>query len=427
MHYVWQNRLLPSSGLSTADGRSLRVINPGQYNNDAGPDFFNAAIEIDGQKWAGNVEIHVKASDWVRHHHHDDPAYDTVILHVVGVDDMVIRRSDGSPIPQFVMACNAGLNARFHSLTDFAVDALPCAAAIAGMPRLYVTDWLTSLAYERLYAKVDRIYDILKAYNGSWNETAYIVFARALGFGTNAEPFERLARATPLRMMRKHTDSIVVMEAILFGQAGMLPRPGVSSDPYVGMLATEYQFFAAKFGLRRPENLGWKLSQMRPQNFPFRRIAYMANLLAGFPHFISSMLSVKSMDEMVEMLQFPLQGYWAHHLTLGGNKVENITTMSRASINILIINAIIPLAYAYATEMGEHGRAESVAAMLQEIPAEHNRITAMFANAGIKISDAFTSQAVIELRREYCEKRKCLYCRIGHRHLAAHSTLNLKM
>lgn len=409
MHYVWSTRLFPQGNLTTVDGRPLQIINPGVVNNGAGPDFFNATVIIDGQTWVGNVEIHVRASDWHRHKHTDDPAYQTVILHVVEIDDMPIYRKNGEVIPQFAMKCRADLSATFHSLADLSPDTLPCVEAIRQIPQIFMTDWITALGYERLHEKVERINRLVEDNAGDWNEAGYITIARALGFGTNSEPFERLARSTPLRILRRHADDLLVVESILLGQAGLLPKPE-RENTYAERLTTEYTFFATKFGIKAPEGLGWKFSRLRPQNSPIRRISYLAGLISSHRDFITRLMSIERLSDAYELLGARMQS---------DSSTATTTTLSRASIDILIINAVIPLAYAYATYTGNYNRAREIAEMLHEMKAESNRITAMFASAGIDVRSAFVSQAMVQLRREYCEKRKCLYCRIGHRHLSA--------
>lgn len=403
MHYVWSNRLFPQNNLTTADGKRLQIINAGVSNNGSGPDFFNATVIIDGQTWAGNVEIHVRASDWHRHGHTDDVAYQTVILHVVENDDTAIYRANGERIPQFVMKCNPELSATFHSLADLSPDTLPCVDAIGKIAQIYLTDWITALGYERLHEKADRVLGLVESSSGDWHEAGFITFARALGFGTNSEPFERLARATPLRILRRHADDRLVVESRLRGQAGLIggryDKEGCSER-----MASEYAFFAAKFGIQAPSDMGWKFSRTRPQNSPIRRIGYLAELICNRRDFITRMLSVERLQEAYEILEGAGRGHGS---------------LSQSSTDILIINAVIPLAYAYATYNGEYARAREIAEMLHEIKPESNRFTTMFSMAGIEVRSAFVSQAVVQLRREYCEKRKCLYCRIGHRHLSA--------
>lgn len=403
MHYVWLNRLFPQNNLTTVDGRRIRIINPGTLNNDAGPDFFNATVIIGDATWAGNVEMHLRASDWHRHKHTDDPAYQTVILHVVEVDDAQIYRPSGDAIPQMVMKCSPTISTYFHSLADFSVETLPCVNAIQTMPQVYLTDWITALGYERIYAKADRIASYAADCGNDWVEAGYIAIARALGFGINSDPFERLARATPLHILRHHADDRFIMESILMGQAGLLPAPGASS-PEAERMSREYDFFCAKFGLKAPASLAWKMSRTRPQNSPQRRISILAGLIADPRDFIGNALSINSVER--------LNAFYDDIKGLG---------LSRASFRLIFINAIVPLIYAFANYFGDYQRAQAVIELMHDIEPESNRFIDMFALAGLRVRSAFASQAVVQLRREYCEKRKCLYCRIGHRYLSAHA------
>lgn len=216
MQYVWQHRLLVQTDLVTVDGRRLSIIDPGRLNTDAGPDFFNAKVKIGEHLWAGDVEVHVRASDWHRHRHDGDKAYDSVVLHVVDRDDAQICRSNGEVIPQMRMSCSPEFHRRYHELVDRADIDLPCAREIRGLSPLHLADWITSLAYERLYSKVDHIENLMRQYAGDWEQTCYVILARALGFSTNSEPMERLAMSLPLHFLRKHSDSDVAIEALMF-------------------------------------------------------------------------------------------------------------------------------------------------------------------------------------------------------------------
>lgn len=418
MHYVWQHRLYPTTALYTVDGQPVSIINPGTHNLDAGPDFFNAAIEIGGQTWIGNVEIHVRASDWFRHGHDRDRAYDNVILHVVDNDDMIIRRSDGSQIPQLKLPCSPSLNSEFHRLADSAPVQLSCATAIQSLPKIYLTDWIEALALERLQQKADRIEQLIHTYTGDWEDTCYVTVARSLGFGKNNDPFERLARATPIRFLRKHADSILSIEAFLFGQAGFLESVK-STDPYIDRLRSEYSFLVNKFGLRRPASLGWKMARMRPHNFPYRRIALLAQMIHDGYSVMSKILDIKDADSARRIFDYRLTGYWATHYTFDSAPAPSPINLSRQSLDILVINAAVPLLYAYAMATANHRQTDTAIDILHELKPEANSIVAMFDRCGIKCSDAFSSQALIQLRRQYCEQRKCLYCRIGHRTLAS--------
>lgn len=418
MQYVWQHRLWTQAEMRTVDGRAVQVIDPGRLNTDAGPDFFNAKIAIGGRTWVGNVEIHVRASDWFRHRHDADRAYDSVILHVVDRDDAVVRRPSGEPVPQLCMPCTPDFHQKYHRLVDSAESDLPCRCHIAEMPRLYLTDWLGALAYERLHSKVDRVYALLDRYSGDWEETCYNVVARCLGFGINGEPFERLAASLPLMFIGKHSDSLTSIEALLFGQSGLLDD-APAADAYVARLQREYEFLSHKFGLRRPGHLGWKMSRMRPGNFPHRRIAILAAMLYGGFRMMSRLLAVSSDEDAFTLFSPQVTGYWAHHYNFGTPQGKELGGMSRSSLSVMTVNAVVPLMYAYGTSHGDTALADRSVDLLHSLAPERNSIVDLFASAGIKCRDAFDTQAVIELRREYCEKRKCLYCRIGHRMLSA--------
>ena len=238
MQYVWQHRLLETTDMVTVDGRKVTVIDPGRLNTDAGPDFFNAKIKLGEAMWAGDIEIHVRASDWHRHRHDGDRAYDSVVLHVVDRDDTAVRRHNGEIIPQMVMKCEPEFHIRYHELVDRADIDLPCAEEIKTLDSLRLTDWLTSLAYERIYSKAAHIEELLARYTGDWEQTCYVILARALGFSTNSEPMERLAMSLPLHFLRKHSDSQLTMEALFFGQGGFLDN-APKTDPYVEELIRE--------------------------------------------------------------------------------------------------------------------------------------------------------------------------------------------
>lgn len=418
MQYLWQHRLWPQELLLTTDGRSVRIIDPGQLNTNSGPDFFNAKIAISGHIWAGDVEIHVKASDWHRHHHDGDPAYDSVILHVVDRDDASITRSNGETIPQLCMQCTPEFSRRYDDLVCRADISLPCAAEIPSIPPLHLTSWLSSLAFERLYDKEERITSLLARLHGDWESTCYVTLARSLGFSVNGEPFERLALSLPLIFIGKHSDSLTSIEALLFGQSGLL-ESAPDADPYVALLKREYAFLAHKFGLRAPEGLGWKMARMRPPMFPQRRIALLASMLHGGFRIMSRLLDVKSFEDVRLIFSCELPEYWRSRYTFGAPSSRPVAPLSTDSVRLLAINAVIPLLYAYGVTHDDTALSDRAVDMLQQLPAEKNSVVDLFARAGVPVRDAFASQAVIQLRRRYCEQRKCLYCRIGHRLLSS--------
>lgn len=416
MHYVWQHKLCLQSDMVTVDGRRVAVVDPGLHNNDAGPDFFNAKIKIGDDMWCGNVEIHVKASDWYRHGHQNDMAYDSVVLHVVGVNDMSVRRADGHEIAQMVMSCAPDFSQRYDRMVNGA-DEPVCRSELVGFSKLYVTDWLSSLAYERLYQKVDRICALHKRLGGNWTEVLYVTLARALGFGINSAAFERLALATPLHCLMKHRDSCVTVEGTLFGQAGFLDNPPDRSH-YVERMIGEYEFMQVKFGLTRPVSPGWRMARMRPTNFPHRRIATLAALIERGFGIAADIFNVKTEDEARRLFDIELAGYWSRRYNFMADSAPSVRALSHDSVSLLIINVVAPMLYAYGQIVDDSGRCDAAVGLLQSLKAENNSAVRAFTSAGIECNDAFTSQALVQLRRNYCEQRKCLYCRIGHRILA---------
>ncbi|MCI6748799.1 MAG: DUF2851 family protein [Bacteroidales bacterium] len=413
MQYVWKHRLWRSEDMVTNTGKKVRVVDPGLLNTDAGPDFFNAKIEIDGHMWVGNVEMHYRATDWKRHHHDSDKAYDSVILHVVAKDDAPVRRTNGELIPQLVLEVSPQFNADYASLVGATIE-VPCATKIKQVPHLTIVEWVEGLAFERLHGKVERIHQLLDSFNGSWEDVCYVTLARNFGFGINNDAFERLARRTPLRLLGKHSDSVLQIEALLFGQAGMLDAQKPGMDSYYNQLCTEYAFLSNKFQLTPMEKESWKLFRIRPQNFPYRRIAMLAQFIEGGFRMMNRILEAEGEKEMRALFEVELSGYWTKHYTFGKSNERATATLSRSSIDIILINTVAPLLYAYGELTGNYEMTDKAIKLLEDLRAESNSIVSHFVAYGIDCPDALTSQALVQLKREYCDARKCIYCKIGH-------------
>lgn len=426
MQYIWQHRLWDNNEMSTVDGRRIEVIDPGRINRDAGPDFFNAKVRIDGQMWVGDIEIHVRASDWYRHGHQTDKAYGSVILHVVQMDDIEVSNPvSGDAISQMILRCSENLMSKYRRLTGNTAGELRCRDSISGVPGIAMTDWITSLAFERLQAKSERILELLGMTVNSWEEVGYITLARALGSGTNGEAFQRLALSMPLKFLGKHADSISTVESMLFGQAGMLEEEMPDNRYYSG-LKKEYRFMCAKFGLQRPVGLNWKMARMRPSNFPHRKIALLAAFVAGGFRLTRNLIEAEDVDTALKHLTVPYSTYWQTHYNFSPIESDKHSGIGKSTLESLVINVAVPLIYAFGLShpgISEGDRYQDKAVrFLEQLDPERNFIVTLFGEAGIRCKDAFTSQALIQLRREYCEKRKCIYCRIGHRMLAYSNT-----
>lgn len=415
-HYLWKTKI-KGSNLKDVDGRDIEIIDPGLHNNDSGPDFFNAKLKIDGVVWIGNVEIHIKASDWFRHHHDDDPAYDNVILHVVAVSDKRIAKSDGSLLPQVLFTFPENFFRTVAALAE-ETDTVKCSSMLRTLPRLNVEDWLESLSVERLRQKAQKVLSIRDTTDGDWQQTCFILLARGFGFGLNADPFEMTAKSVPLKILYHHSDNLLQLEALLFGQAGMLDPTLHIFDEYYQALCREYYFLARKYGLR-PLNPGlWKYTRTRPQNFPHRRIAFLASAaLGGFSLFSKIIGSDKNLDSLMEVFDMKAEGYWKNHYSFDTEDREPPQQFSYSSKILLIINVAIPLLYAYAAATGNIEKGEIALNLLADLPAENNIIIRQWKSLGIEAKDASRSQALIHLRKEYCDKAKCMYCRFGHKFL----------
>lgn len=420
-HYLWKHKVF-GQPLTTVNGESLSVQSPGRHNEDSGPDFSDARITIGGQKWVGNVEIHVKASDWYAHGHDRDRAYDSVILHVVAVDDARVRRQDGREVPQVVVTMPPGFFMTYARLTAD-LKGTRCSSLLAELPPMVKTDWLESLAIERLHHKARRLLDYNTQAGNDWEQAVFTAVARGLGFGLNGQPFEMLAKSLPLKYVYHHADDLMQVEALLLGQAGFLDPQKHMFDEYFQELCREYMFLSRKYGLRpmRPEV--WKYARTRPQNFPHRRIAMLARALHDGVRFSSGLVEADAdIDKLLEFFDWRLDGFWGRHCGFGdmGGEIVMPRTLSDASKELLIINVAAPFYYAHAQLTGDIELAERGANMLALLPGERNSKTASWRACGIDADDALRSQALIHLRDEYCDRNRCMDCRFGHYLLRCH-------
>lgn len=395
----------------------MRVLDPGVWNHDSGPDFFNAKVSVGGRIWAGNVEIHIKASDWHRHGHDQDPAYDNVILHVVSVSDTMIIRNDGSAIPQMAVSLPQDFYLTYGTLTSETAE-IRCAARINEIPQLHRTDWIESLSLERLQQKAARVEETLRALHGDWDGAASITLARGLGFGLNSDPFELLAKSISLNHLRRHTDNILQMEALMFGQAGLLDPAVFPFDRRYQLMCREYRFLSAKYGLTPIPRVMWKFSRTRPQNFPYRRIALLAKGMAETPDLLDRILRCGGDEERLrELFRWKIDEYWSRRYAFGGDGQTEAQPpqLSEGSINLLLINVAAPLLYAYGLLHSDHEMKEEAQNLLVSLPPEKNVLVRQWQGLGLKARDAMESQALIHLRKEYCGKGECLRCRFGHK------------
>ncbi len=414
LHYVWKHKLFPLKPLLTAEGESIEIIDPGQANYNAGPDFFNAKIKIGGVVWVGNIEIHQQSSEWERHGHHLDSNYDSVILHVASEIDASVRRSDGETIPQLELHCPGYLSDNYRQLIE--ADRYPaCYRLIPALPKLLLHSWLSRLQTERFEQKTDKIMQLLERHRKDWEHVFFIILARNFGFGTNSDAFEFWAETIPLQAVNKHRDSLFQIEAFFFGQAGLLQE--VPADEYTDKLMKEYTYLSHKFGLRPSANSRWKLLRMRPDNFPHVRIAQLASFYYRSQGLLSALMEAQSLKSLRDMLRCGTSEYWLTHYVFGEASPPHPKTLSNQTIDLLVINTVIPFLYAYGKYKTDNILIQRANGLLEEMRPENNFIVRIWKECGLEAAHAGDSQALIQLKKNYCDIKKCLYCRIGYEYL----------
>jgi len=412
LHYIWKHKLYAESGLMTTEGVPVSVIDAGIPNADAGPDFFNAKVRIGETIWAGNVEIHERASDWVAHNHNNDRAYDNIILHVVRYDNAQVYNTKNKVVPQLVMAVpeNVENNIKWLLSRDTPV---PCKEHIYRIPPIDMSGWLAALVTERLERKTSDISVRLEQYSKDWNEVFYITLMRNFGFSTNGDAFELLAKSLPYKYILKHRHNPLQVEALFLGQAGFLDDDG--ADPYLKSLRGEYDFLKKKYGLQPVEEFLFKSMRTRPINFPHLRLAQIAAVFMNKDLLFSEILEKESVDDLRSLFNVLPSEYWETHYNFRSSSAAKKKPIGRGASDLILINTAIPVLFAYGKYKGLSEYCERALRFLEEIPPEHNSIITMFCSAGISVKSAGDTQALIQLRREYCDKKKCLYCRIGFR------------
>lgn len=400
LHYIWEHCLWAGFEQQTTDGRRVEILSVGEHNRDAGPDYSHARIRIDGREWIGNVEIHVCSSDWLRHKHHLDKAYDTVILHVVRTADKPIYNSRGELIPQCELQYPSNkdyLTELFQAAQqmDSARARIGCAEQLLREPALLTEGWKKTLLRKRFECKRASIERLLTITKGSWEHALYISLARNFGFHTNSVPFEELAINTPLAYLQKHRNNLFQLTALLMGQAGL-----IADDE---AMAKEYDFLRTKFGLTPLDASVWKNARLRPQNSPELRIRQFAQLLYQSEALLSKILDTDDLKALVALFE-----------------VEH---MGKSSIDILLINTVLPYKYAYALRRNDTAQAEHAMALMERIAPENNTIIRQWRILGQEVTSAADTQALLHLYKNYCQHHECINCEVGYKIFEQNPTL----
>ena len=417
LHYIWQNRIWAGFPQYTTDGQPIEIISVGQHNIHAGPDFSNVHIRIDEQDWYGNIEIHVHASDWYKHQHNTDTAYDNTILHIVCRADKEVCNSKGEQIPQCELQYPRDKDYLTQLLNqaqmmNISLGMIDCGQHLLADPKLLTIGWKKTLLEKRLECKEQSIKQLLTITQGSWVHAFYISLAHNFGFHTNGLPFESLALATPLSCLQKHHNSLYQLTAILLGQSGLLEELESENEEQIN-LRNEYSFLQKKFSLVPIEKSMWKKSRMRPQNAPEVRIRQFAHLIYQSEHLFANLMEAKTLEKMIDLLSIQYDNESVY------TRIQRPLPLGKKSIDILLINTVIPYKYAYEL----NGNTDKAINWLEKIKTEDNAIIRQWAMLGQEVRTAADTQALIHLYQNYCQPHLCFNCHVGYQ-VFAHKQLH---
>lgn len=411
LHFVWQFNRYEQTELRTTQGESITLLAPGQRNSDAGPDFSNVRLAIGETLWAGNVEIHLKSSDWFAHGHQYDPAYQSVVLHVVLEEDRPACDLGGRRLPCLELRHRlpAGLLQTYWRLQQEG-HWIPCRPWLAEVPQGRWNLWLDRLIIERLEQRTLAIRATLEACQCDWEETFYRELARSFGLQVNTLGFEMLARSLPLQVLLRHQQRLPDLEALLFGQSGLLDS---TTDAYPRSLQKRYRTLRTDYCLEPIPPTVWKYARLRPANFPTVRIAQFATLIHRTGHLFSKAVAARNWKELEAMFQVQLSDYWMTHYRFDQPSIRRQKRLGKDAIRTSIINTIIPILFLYGQTQQDADVRERALHFLERMPPEHNHILRQWAALGRPATNSYEAQALLQLKKHYCDQRRCLNCQIG--------------
>ena len=411
LHYIWKFKKFNLEKLKTINGENIQIINCGQYTQLAGPDFFNAQIEINGQKWAGNVEIHLKSSDWYLHNHERDDNYDSVILHVVWEHDTEIFRKNNTEIPVLELKNIVQLEV----LENYKILMQPkswiyCEKQIINVNPFVTRNWQERLFFERLERKSKPIHDLLIITNQDWEAVLFTLLAKNFGLNTNGEIFLKIAKSIPFSIIRKESFEVENIEALLFGNAGLLDID--KEDVYYKDMQFRYYYLLHKYQIEKSIIEPLQFFKHRPDNFPTIRLSQLSNLYHKQQNLFSKIISINKIKDVYAIFDIPVSNYWQTHYQFDKQSPQKKKHLSKSFIDLLIINTILPIQFAYSKHLGKEV-SEDLVALLNDVAPEKNAIIDKFNLFGIKSVNAFETQSLLQLKNEYCNKSRCLDCAIG--------------
>lgn len=413
LHYVWQFKKFDTVHLKTTAGEAISLLNNGQPNLNGGPDFFNAQLKIDDQLWAGNVEIHIKSSDWYVHNHEVDPAYDTVILHVVFEHDTDIFRKNNSIIPTLELKglIHKNVFQNYQKLLMSPHKWINCETDFADVDDFVVSNWLERLYIERLERKSKAIELLLKSSKNDWEGVLFKLLAKNFGLKVNGDAFFSMSNSFDFSMVRKMQSQPLQLEALFYGQLGLLDEN--IENAYYLSLAKEYQFLKQKFNLSNDEVVPLQFFRLRPPNFPTIRLSQLAMLYHQHPSLFTKIMAAETIEALYELFHVNTSEFWNTHFTFEKTSRASKKSLTKSFVDLLLINTVLPLRFCYQQNQGENA-VESSLLMAQKIASEQNAIIKAFNNLRPVSNSALTSQALIQLKTEYCDKNRCMSCAIGN-------------
>lgn len=411
LHYVWQNKKFDFAVLKTTAGESLQVINSGINTQQSGPDFFNAQIVINDQKWAGNIEVHVKSSDWYLHRHENDTKYDNVILHVVWENDMPVLRKDNTEVSVLELKniVSTTLVNQYQKLNS-KKNWINCENDLLEIPEFVFKNWQERLFFERLERKALPVIEILNETNNDWEATFFCLLAKNFGLNVNGDSFFQLAKAIPFSVLRKESFDVAYLEALFFGFANLFPKD--PQDNYLKDLIALFDYLKIKYQLQSAFFSSIEFFRLRPDNFPTIRLAQLAMLYHKQRNLFSCVMGVKSINELYELFEVNVSDYWLTHYNFDKKSTFKEKKLSRAFIDLIFINTVLPIKMAYSKFLGVE-LDENVIYLLEQLKPEKNTLIDKFGEIGLKVKNSLESQSLLQLKNEYCNKNKCLQCTVG--------------
>lgn len=411
LHYLWKFKKFDTTNLKTSNDEDITIVNAGQYLQLAGPDFFNAQITIANQKWAGNVEIHIKSSDWYIHHHERDEAYDSVILHVVWEHDTEVFRKNNTEIPVLELKNYVSKETleKYQSLLT-PKSWIYCEKQLEEINEFTVNNWKERLFFERLERKSIKIQELLVQTNQDWEAVLFCLLAKNFGLNTNGELFLKIAQSIPFSVFRKESFELENIEALLFGKAGLLNIE--KEDTYYKNLHTRFNYLQHKFQLEQSVFEPVQFFKHRPDNFPTIRLSQLANVYHSQHNLFSKVINANSIESIYDFFRVSVSNYWQNHYQFDKESPKKNKMLSKSFIDLIIINTIIPIQFAYAKSQGKE-ISEDLIRLMQNVAPESNTIIQKFSSFGVKSKNAFDTQSLLQLKNEYCNKSKCLDCAIG--------------